>query len=291
MHFLTAIAACVALATGAAAERLPRPEMTPAQRKAFEQLLEQLEGEAKQILADEKLEQAEPDVASRYEGDFDAGQIGIALLHRMHDEPFIDAYTRWQLLSFEPVFPELSDAQFVLLLSNTPAMMRNPWSEPRILEMFRRAETAPRLSARDIEQMRALQTELTHREDVAKHLNHPADQFRQWVADQIGETGAKPRLWLLEQCSATIAAGWSTRSIKTRISRNFSDSVADESFTEEQRHMVATVARKLAGFKRQFVSDIAVMANGSVDVRFSTAQVRNSDVENWRNRLFDRVLE
>lgn len=265
--------------------------MSPAQRTSFERLLEQLEGEAKQVLADEKLERSEPDVASRIESDFDPEQIGIALLHRMHEDAFVDAYTRWQLISFEPVLPELSDAQFVEFMQQTPALMKNPWANERVLKLFQQAEDAPRLSAQDLAQMRDLQQQLTHREDVARHLNHPAEQFRQWVAEQIGDTGAKPRLWLVEECNATIAGGWSTRSIKTRISRDFSDSVVDDTFTETQRHQVARVCRQLAGFRRRFVSGVAVMANGSVEVRFSTAQVTESDVEKWRNRLFDRVLD
>lgn len=281
----------VAARAAADAARLPRPDVTPAERNTIERLLELLQREAHAIQHEKKLTISEPDIASRFDEQVDPETLGIVLLHRTHREPFLDAYTRWQLLSFEPVFPELSPQQFFTFITEAPPMMENPWARAETVELFTRAENAGPLDKATRRRLRELEVELTQFADIAGHLNHPAEQFRKWVAEQIGETGPLPRLWLLEQCSATIDAGWSTRSIKTRISNDFSNSVADGTFTERDRHIVALAAEQLAGHRRQFVSQFAFKADGTIDVRFSTAQVTAADVQKWRDRLFDRVIE
>ncbi len=270
---------------------LPRLDVTPAERNILEQLIEQVQTEARQVLADQKIATAEPDFATRFGQQVNPEALGIIVLMRTHRDPFIDAYTRWQLLSFDPVLPELTTQQFLTVMRQTPALRENPWANRTTLELFIRAETEGPLRESDRNRLQELELELKLAEDIARHLNHPAEQFRTWISEQLGETGLLPRLWLLEQCMATINAGWPTRSIKSRISRNFADSIADESFTERDRKVVALIAEDLAGHKRQYISQFAIKADGSLDARFSTAQVTTGDVEKWRNRLFDRVLE
>jgi hypothetical protein len=195
------------------------------------------------------------------------------------------------LLSFDPVLPKLSAEQFLTVMRQTPALLENPRAAQGTLDLLTRAENAGPLSAADRTRLQQFEFQLKLDEDIALHLNHPAQQFRRWVAEQIGETGLLPRLWLLEEVIATIDAGWPTRSIKSRISADFSNSVADETFTDRERQLVAYAAQQLAGRKRQYISQLAIMADGTVDARFSSAQVTSTDVRNWRNRLFDRVLE
>lgn len=271
--------------------RLPRPDATPAQQKIVKKLLAQLETEARTILKDQKISNTEPDIASRFDEKLPPDLIGSILLHRLHSEPFIDAYSRWQLTSYEPALLELTDQQFLLFMDETPAMMENPWAAAEVVALFEKAENAGPLMESDANALRRLEIELKEKEAIAQHLNHPAEQFRAWVSKQLGETGMRPRLWLLEECRAIINAGWPTRSIKTKITKNFTDSTVDNSFTDRDRHAVAHIADEMAGTSRKCVNSIGFLASGAVDVKYSTSQITKSDAENWRNRLFGRVLK
>jgi hypothetical protein len=278
-------------ATAAADARLPRPDATPAQQKIVKKLLAQLENEARTILKEQKISETDPDIAARFDEQLPPELIGSILIHRLNSDPFIDAYSRWQLTSYQTTLPELTDAQFLLFMDEAPAMMDNPWANPDVVALFEKAEAAGPLSESDATALQRLEMELKEKEDVARHLNYPAEQFRAWVSKQIGDAGMRPRLWLLGECRAIINAGWPTRSIKTQITRNFTDSTVDDTFTERDRHAVALVAEQMIGLNRKSVGEIGVLASGAVDVKYSTSQVTSADAENWRNRLFGRDLK
>ena len=79
--------------------------------------------------------------------------------------------------------------------------------------------------------------------------------FSKWVQDKLGPTGPRPRQWLLARCAATIQAGWSTRSIKTSITRNFTASLDDQSLTTDHRRLIVQQAQRLVGSKHRRVDN------------------------------------
>lgn len=286
--FLSCLFAQSALADTA---RLPRPDATPAEQKIVKKLLQQLETEARAIMKEQKLPIAKPDIAARFNEKIPLEIISVLLLHRLHNESFIDAYTRWQLTSYEPPLSELTDAQFLLFMDETPALLENPWADPGTVQLLEQIEEAGPLGESDAAALRRLKVDLKTKTDITRDLQRPAEQFREWIAAKLGEKGMRPRLWMLEECRAIINGGWPTRAIKTRITRDFTDSVVDDSFTQPQRQAVALAAEHLQQNKRHFVTEFGFRASGAVDVKYSTAQVSAKDVENWRDRLFGRVLK
>src|SRR5690606_20765169 len=116
-------------------------------------------------------------------------------------------------------------------------------------------------------------------------LNRPAERFRQWVEDQLGETGVRPRQWMMEELAAMIAAGWPVSDLKSAMSRDFSASVTDETFTSAQRAMLVNQLRTMIGPGRRWVKEVTYLASGEVKVAVWTSRVDRGDVENWANRL------
>jgi len=63
------------------------------------------------------------------------------------------------------------------------------------------------------------------------------------------------------------------------------DAGADETITRPERMRLAGMVSDLEGMSRRLVREVAFMADGSVEVGFSTAQVDSDDVKRWTDRL------
>lgn len=226
-----------------------------------------------------------PDFASRFEGSLAAEDVGRALMKHANPDAFIDAYVRWQLTSFDPVLPEMDDSAFAAFMDITPPMVENPRAKDKMLLIFHAAADGKPRSEEEIEHLRQAVGEMEERAGRAAAMNKPAIEFRDWVAAKLGESGPRPRQWLLERCAATIHAGWPANSIKGDISRQFSAGASDESFTAPQRQIVADQTRRLLGFHREFVDKVSFMADSTVKVTFAATKADREDVENWIKRL------
>lgn len=259
----------------------PRPSA-----KALEQAIEQLTEEARQAWTTGKLGRLEPDFRERYQGGaILESDLLAALTSPQHREPFIDAYIRWQLTSFDPAWPDLDDRSFAQLMDRTPRLLDNPRADPTVLTVLRSAEQNGPLNPDATARLRADLAELERQTALIDAMNHPARSWRSWVAKKLGAAGPRPRQWMIEELAARIAAGWEVADIKGDITRNFTASVSDQSFTPEQREMVYTQLLTLRGRKRVFAGEVTFLANGTIRVSESTAQVTNENLETWRTRL------
>lgn len=278
---VTAIALFLALSLGAS---LPPPK-SAAPPEPIDAAVAELIDEAISLAKAKAIPKGEPDYASRCTHDLSPESVSMALAKRHHDEPFVDAFVRWQLLSFKPELPEMDERVFAKFMDVTPRLMDNPCADQSVLDLFERAEKAGKLPPRDLERLRATWTELQERAKFIELMNRPAEEFREYVAQAVGENGLKPRLWLLENCVAVVQAGWSTRSVKTQITKSFTSAATDATIEKPQLGLLAEQTKKLADMKRKYISDLTVYADGRVNVSFSTAGVTDNDVDKWINRL------
>ncbi len=286
--FLWLIALVLMWSSTAALAQTSRPARRDSGRQPMQQLIAQLVDEAVAAREAGAISE-EADIASRIEsGDFDDVEILRAIVRRQHRDPFVDAYIRWQLTSFDVELPAMSDRDFITLMDNTPAFVENPAADPRVVSFFEQAERAGALAPDRIEFIRRAQAEMESRQQVAEMQNLPAVRFRQWVEDQLGETGVRPRQWMMEELAAMITAGWPVSDLKSAMSRDFSASVADETFTTAQRAMLVNQLRTVIGPGRRWVKELTYLASGEVKVAVWTSRVDQGDVENWTNRLAGR---
>jgi hypothetical protein len=228
-----------------------------------------------------------PDFASRFQSErpIDADQLQKALLRPAHRDRFIDAYVRWQLMSFDPSLPAMDDRQFAQFMDAAPAMVENPRADPKMVDLFRRAENAGPLSPGDSDRLRALARDLDQSTAAAEALNRPALGFREFVASKLPSDGPRGRQWLLERCAATIVAGWPPRQVKAEITKAFTAAAADPSLTAQHKQTLADQAARLVGLQREIIREIEFMADGSLKAFSSFARVDDNDVKRWIARL------
>ncbi len=253
--------------------------------------IRRLTAEAGEVMAGRRTLGDQADFADRFELPLEGPVLAEAIARPAHRDPFVDAYVRWQLTSFDPALADLDEKRFADLARRAPRLIENPRAERKAVSTFRRAAAAGPLPQRDRDRLREMEAEFVQRTARARRLNRPATSFRAWVQEKLGAGGPRPRQWLLAWCAATINAGWSTRSIKTAITRGFGAGGLDPSFTTSQRRLVAEQARHLIGRRRVAINKVTFMADGSVRVTFSTAGVDAGDVRRWVEALGVGVRE
>jgi len=258
---------------------------------SIEAAIKQLTREARRFQTDPLGLPAEPDFARRFEGTIEADDLDRALSRRTHRNPFIDAYVRWQLISFADdsrALGELDEQLFGAFMRHAPAMVANPRADRDLVALLKRGNQSGPLSGADLRRRQRLERQLNQMTKRAELLNRPAIGFYEWAQKKLGPIGPRPRQWLLCRCAATIAAGWPARSIKSAISRAFTESVRDRRFTPSQRRVVADQSRRLIGLDRTIINQMTFLADGSLRVTFSRSRVEAKDAEAWVERLMGK---
>ena len=254
----------------------------------IQEAIKELTREARRFQTDPLGLPGEPDFASRFDGTIESDDLDRALCRRTHPNPFIDAYVRWQLISFadDPrALGALDEQLFGAFLRHAPAMVTNPRADRDLVALLKRGSESGPLSSADLRRLQRMERQLNQMTKRAKLLNRPAIGFYEWAQKELGLTGPRPRQWLLCRCAATITAGWPARPIKSAISRAFTESVSDPRFTPAQRRLVATQTRRLIGLDRTIINQMTFLADGSLRVTFSRSRVEAKDVEAWVQRL------
>lgn len=258
---------------------------------SIEAAIKQLTREARRFQTDPLGLPAEPDFARRFEGTIEADDLDRALSRRTHRNPFIDAYVRWQLISFADdsrALGELDEQLFGAFMRHAPTMVANPRADRDLVALLKRGNQSGPLSGADLRRLQRLERQLNQMTKRAELLNRPAIGFYEWAQKKLGPIGPRPRQWLLCRCAATIAAGWPARSIKSAISRAFTESVRDRRFTPSQRRVVADQSRRLIGLDRTIINQMTFLADGSLRVTFSRSRVEAKDAEAWIERLMGK---
>jgi len=292
--------ACLAALGAASVAAMALQETQPDRRMASDrrrqprevrELVQSLVAEAVEIQRGDRTLSEKPDVVSRTLSELDLAIIGQSLVERIHREPFVDAYVRWQLSSFDPPLPEMDDRAFGMFMDRAPPLIENPRAAQETVAVFRRAEQAGPLRESDTKKLHDLTLELDLQTATVEAMNRPALEFRDWVQSKLGERGPRRCEWLLERCAATVRAGWSARAAKTEITQRFGEAAADQTLTKPEKELIAQRTRMLDGLQREFVNEINFMADGSARISFSRTAVDDKDVRKWLDRLAGRDEE
>jgi hypothetical protein len=201
------------------------------------------------------------------------------------DDPFIDAYVRWQMLGFAPAWPEdgraFDDEAFELLLSELPALMMNPRSDRETIARINSAIAREQVSDAEAEGLRQLDQSLREQSAAVQNLNRPALEFRRWIEEQCGDTGHRHHQARLERLGALVAAGWPTEELKRQIAQQFETAQRDKTFAAEERARVAEQAAKLIGRRTPVLQSVGVGENNSPQAQFDETAVYDFVVNEW----------
>ena len=274
------VAAGLLVAAPAIAQAPPRsPAATLA--TAIKTLLD----EARLAKTEEQLPRQDADFARR------AGQqplppliVGRQLIRRADRDPFVDAYVRWQLTSFEPALPEMADREFERFVSELPPMLENPRANASLLGDVNTALGAGALGESTQAALRRRLDALAAQTGRARTMNRPATRLYDWVARQLPQTGARALQLELARLDALVDAGWPSDTAKSHLEDLFNASARDRSFTPDQRRLVASQAQRLAGRTRVFLTG-ARIDQGALVAQFNDTGVYDFDVKRWTKAL------
>ncbi len=274
------VAAGLVAAAPAIAQPPPRP---PAATLAT--AIKTLLKEARLAKTDEELPRQNADFARQ------AGQqplppmiVGRQLIRRADRDPFVDAYVRWQLTSFEPALPEMTDREFERFLSELPPMLENPRANGSLLGDVNAAIRAGALSESSQAVLRRRLDALAAKAGRARTMNQPTMRFYDWVASQLPQTGTRVLQLELARLEALIDTGWPSDAAKSHLEELFNASARDRSFTPDQRRLVASQAQRLAGRTRVFLTS-ARIDQGALIAQFNDTGVYDFDVKRWTRAL------
>jgi len=282
MLALLALTVILGLSLPAHAQRT-KPDDDP--HAGIRQAIRELTREAQQAMRQQQLPTDEPDFASRFDIQVNTEDVRNALTERLSGEPFVDAYVRWQLTSFEPDLEQLNDQAFRRLLQTAPALLPNPMADERLMRVINEARESDYLSSSDINRLRAMVRQAEQRRTLMERMNTPADGFRQWIRRQIGTDNLRGLQWLIENCAANIEAGWPVQGEKSRLTRAFQDAAGNKDFTLAHKRTIAQQAQRLAGRQRRYIRNVEILANDEIQAIIGTTGVTRRDVERWLQHL------
>ena len=210
--------------------------------------------------------------------------VGRQLIRRADRDPFVDAYVRWQLTSFEPTLPEMTDREFERFLSELPPMLENPRANGSLLGDVNAALRAGALGESTQAALRRRLDALAAHAGRARTMNRPTTRLYDWVASQLPQTGTRVLQLELARLGALVDAGWSSDAAKSHLEELFNASARDRSFTPDQRRLVASQAQRLAGRTRVFLTS-ARIDQGALIAQFNDTGVYDFDVTRWTRAL------
>lgn len=197
------------------------------------------------------------------------------------EDAAVDAYIRWQLLSFQPDLAGMDSELYQRLLRNLPRLARDPASDPEVHEQFESLTLPAGRSAEIRVDLQRRWDALRFESSQVELLNQPALKFREAVAEAMPDTGLRRLGVLLRDLEDRIRAASSTRGVKSRISALLRARMTDETLGLEQRWGLIRHIEQLRGPETRIVRDVVFYVDAPADVRYSTFAVRSADVARW----------
>ena len=262
-----------------------KEEPVVAAHVAVKLALGQLREEAEQFREIGELENLEPDFVERFDYTLHPDDL-LRLVTHVQDrsDQVIDGYIRFQLLSLEPDFTQLNDRQFERFVESLPGFPKHPTASARLhAECEHMAERAGRnepVREELQEKWEALQIQMKQHE----MLTFPAIEFRDAVADLLPDTGVRRPIFLLYDIRDRVSAGMDTRSIKTRITKEFKARRIDNTLSADERWRLMKEIEKMAkddAGETRIIRDITFFYTSPATVHYSTRTIRPSDAEKW----------
>jgi len=274
---------CVVLITVLLMATDDPPQTQPA-GETFDRIVKRLTDEARQSQQQGWLVRAEPDFAAAHPSALPLQELGDRMSRAQHDDPFVDAYIRWQLTSYQPKIETISDRECERALEKLPRLLPNPRSDEKLTAAMQRAASAGRLSAADLAIMNDRLNVLAEQASRAAALNQPAFKLRQWFAKQVPNRGYQACLVALESVAAHVRAGWPADASKAELAEVLTRSATDRRFTDDQRRDFLGAARKLVGESRMTLVS-AKADESTISAGFAFIAVDDFEVRHWAKLL------
>jgi hypothetical protein len=119
---------------------------------------------------------------------------------------------------------------------------------------------------------------LYRRTNVAETFNRPAEEFYEWVRTRLASSPSRQLLVQIRHCEATIAAGWPSRDVKTKMTKAMKSARSNLQINQDQRACITARLQKLIGLERRAVNQVNIDSDGRIEVSFTTAAIYEHDI-------------
>jgi hypothetical protein len=244
---------------------------------SIREVVQQLIDEAKAVQAGEREARRKADFAEDYGRTLTAQAVVTRLLRSQHADPFVDAYVRWQLTSFDAPLPALGRRKFESFLETLPDLAPNPMADPELLRTLDRAREIAPLDEDQQSRLRGMLDDVQRRTNEARAANEPALRFRAWIIDAMPEDDPRGAQASVERCAALLAARWDLDRAKAEVARRCE---ALDGLGPDDRRRLARQAEALLE-PRALIVTRARLEGTSVSVRYKECAVYDFDVRAW----------
>lgn len=280
-----ALILCVAGSLNAQAPSPARPPQRStliAPEAAIRIAIDRLRAEGRSFRATGNLPRQSPDFAQTYGYRVRPEDVVEAIVTVQDgDDAAVDAYIRWQLLSFKVDLAGMDARAYDRLLVNLPRLTRHPASDPTFHARFGFLATLAGRSAQARSDLEQRWDSIRFESSQVELLNQPALKFRDAVADAMPATGARRLGVLLHDLQDRIVAASSTRALKSRLTRALRERMTDDTLSPDQRWELIKFIERLPGPKTKAVRRVVFYANAPAHILYSTFAVRSTDVSKW----------
>ncbi len=199
-------------------------------------------------------------------------------------KPFIDAYIRWQLTSFDPPLPEMSKSRQQALLSQLPALNPNPLANPVVLQRINELLQIPILNENEQAQVIQEYTKMSEARLAANERNIPAKGLRMWLIKSYppaSRSGIEARVELV---AALVTTGWNAKGAKNLLASSCEMAGQQASLTPAEQQALARLLSKLIGLGTTAIQSLRT-GDFTLQVEFHSSMVQDYEVRQWTRML------
>lgn len=245
-------------------------------------LLEGLADEARLAQQTFELLHSAPDAALRYDRlPVSRGDVADRITRRLYRDPFVDAYVRWQLTSFDPPFGPFDDDAFDRVRRDAPPVLDNPWAGRRLRRMVGYLKDQDAL---DDVQRAEVERRLALTAEEAGHVarfRHVSTDYRRWADRALADRPARRLAWRLDTVAAYLAAGWPVPADAVdAVGAAIAELGEIDPAGVTCGRLIADVER-VGGLDRELITDAALTDDGRLRAELRRSALDRTVIDGW----------
>jgi hypothetical protein len=221
----------------------------------------------------------EADFADEHSLSLDNDELIARLCRRCDDHPCVDAYIRWQLLSFSPDLEMVGGRLAARLLDALPPVQVRPMLSDEDRETIELLEDNDRVRRIDVEAARAIVIRHWSMLEMIDRANRPAIAYRAELIDRLPlDDGLRLGARLVDMRQLMEAGDTAARDELRKLKADAKKYRRDRRLTVRARRAIVTQLEPLVGHRQVRVRQVLFKADGRAVIRRTTIKFDDDDL-------------
>lgn len=247
-----------------------------AQRVNAQQLVRQLADEARAALGpDAKFPPRDkPDVAASVDGTLSSPEVVRILQRKLDRDPLVDAYVKWQLLSFEPNLSGLSAREAMRVVDALPELPVQGRVDPRHDRLVQNYGNKPNLPDALIKQFEVIVADFNKEQATIAERIKPNYAYREHVLKEVAQVQGVEFPAMFKDAEQRVRAGdkfWN-RSVQDIVEKAKAIK-SDPAYPAGLRSALQQKLQQLNQMRTERITSFTIKAGNEVIARIQTVQV------------------